>query len=220
MALIRNFARMRGHGSIHQTETDAGWATVTNSDEPLLYVATHGSSDRQSSPKPSQVIHLDRAGATELPRTHEQARPAGDRWQPPFGGGENHSQREIAAEAPRRSHTLESFWLAVPERHYRYHEAMDTFNDPAYFSNLTPTAYSVLDRAAASMDDPANRRDIDDSLRARAHAALAGIAPTEENLEHQVQDALKSLGIDLSEHSELLADAVRAVEDGAFTHSA
>lgn len=66
MALIRQFIELHGQGSIHRSETDAGWAKVLNGDEPLLYVATYGSDERRSSAKPSQVIQLDRERAAEL----------------------------------------------------------------------------------------------------------------------------------------------------------
>lgn len=66
MALIREFVPLHGQGSVHRSETDAGWAKVMNGDEVLLYIATYGSAERKSGPKPSQVIQLDRAGAAEL----------------------------------------------------------------------------------------------------------------------------------------------------------
>lgn len=75
MALIRNFTRMSNQGSVHQTETAAGWAEVGPSGQPLLYLATYGSTERQSGPKPSQVIHLDRAGAAELVRIIHEVFP-------------------------------------------------------------------------------------------------------------------------------------------------
>ena len=34
--------------------------------ERLLYIATYGSDGRQSGPKPSQAVHLDRERAAEL----------------------------------------------------------------------------------------------------------------------------------------------------------
>lgn len=66
MALIRKFTELRGQGSVHRSETDAGWATVMNGAETLLYIGTYGSDDRASRPKTSQVIQLDQARAAEL----------------------------------------------------------------------------------------------------------------------------------------------------------
>lgn len=96
---------------------------------------------------------------------------------------------------------------------------MSTFDDPAYYSKLTAAAYNVLDRAAAHMDDPGKRRDIDDTLRAQAHATLAGIAQSEGDVRLQVQDALAGLGIDVSRHQDLVTDATEAVLSGAFTRA-
>lgn len=66
MALIRRFFHLHGEGSVHRSETDAGWAKVLNGQEHLLYIGTYGSDQRQSKPKPSQVIQLDRERASEL----------------------------------------------------------------------------------------------------------------------------------------------------------
>jgi hypothetical protein len=75
MALIRDFTPLNGQGSVHRSETDAGWAKVMNGDETLLYIATYGSADRKSEPKPSQVIQLNRARATELVKIIEKVFP-------------------------------------------------------------------------------------------------------------------------------------------------
>ena len=75
MALIRDFMPLYGQGSVHRSETDAGWAKVLNGDETLLYIATYGSSERKSKPKPSQVIQLDRARAAELVKIIEEVFP-------------------------------------------------------------------------------------------------------------------------------------------------
>lgn len=66
MALIRRFIELHGQGSIHKTETDAGWASVSNGEEQILYIATYGSDERRSRSKPSQVLQLDRERAAEL----------------------------------------------------------------------------------------------------------------------------------------------------------
>ncbi|MGO1567865.1 MAG: hypothetical protein ACTHXC_07530 [Brachybacterium sp.] len=60
---------------MHRSETDAGWAKVINGDETLLYIATYGSAERQSKPKPSQVIQLDRERAAELLEIIDEAFP-------------------------------------------------------------------------------------------------------------------------------------------------
>lgn len=66
MALITRFIPLHGQGTVHRTETDAGWAKVLNGDQALLYVATYGSAERKSGQKTSQVIQLDRERAAEL----------------------------------------------------------------------------------------------------------------------------------------------------------
>jgi hypothetical protein len=66
VALVRRFIELHGQGSIHRSETDAGWANVPYGDEKLLYIATYGSDGRRSGPKTSQAIHLDRERAAEL----------------------------------------------------------------------------------------------------------------------------------------------------------
>lgn len=66
MALIRRFIALHGQGSIHRSETDAGWANAPYGDESLLYIATYGSDERLSGAKPSQVIQLDRERAVEM----------------------------------------------------------------------------------------------------------------------------------------------------------
>lgn len=66
MALIRRFIELHGQGSIHRSETDAGWANVPYGDDSLLYIATYGSDERLSGAKPSQVIQVDRERAVEL----------------------------------------------------------------------------------------------------------------------------------------------------------
>ena len=75
MALIREFIPLNGQGSVHRKETDAGWAKVLNGDETLLDIATYGSQERVSKPKPSQVIQLDRARAAELIKIIEEVFP-------------------------------------------------------------------------------------------------------------------------------------------------
>lgn len=66
MALIRQFFPLHSQGTMHRTETDAGWANVQDGDHTLLYIGTYGSTERQSRPKTSQVIQLDRERASEL----------------------------------------------------------------------------------------------------------------------------------------------------------
>lgn len=75
MALIREFIPLHGHGSVHRSETDAGWAKVLNGDETLLYIGTYGSDGRKSKPKTSQVLQLDRARATDLLKIIEEVFP-------------------------------------------------------------------------------------------------------------------------------------------------
>ncbi|HJB11455.1 MAG TPA: hypothetical protein H9786_13195 [Candidatus Brachybacterium merdavium] len=66
MALIRHFFELNSQGTVHRSETDAGWAKVQNGDQVLLYIGTYGSETRMSRPKTSQVIQLDRERASEL----------------------------------------------------------------------------------------------------------------------------------------------------------
>ncbi len=75
MALIRRFFPLHGGGSVHRTETDAGWARVLDGRRTLLYISTYGSPGRKSKPKPSQVIQLDRERALELARILEEVFP-------------------------------------------------------------------------------------------------------------------------------------------------
>lgn len=75
MALIREFIPLNGQGSVHRSETDAGWAKVLNGDETLLYIGTYGSEERKSKPKTSQVIQLDRARAADLLKIIEEVFP-------------------------------------------------------------------------------------------------------------------------------------------------
>lgn len=75
MALIREFIPLHSQGSVHRSETDAGWAKVLNGEETLLYIGTYGSQERKSKPKTSQVIQLDRARAGELIKIIEEVFP-------------------------------------------------------------------------------------------------------------------------------------------------
>lgn len=75
MALIREFIPLHSQGSVHRSETDAGWAKVLNGEETLLYIGTYGSPERKSKPKPSQVIQLNRARAGELIKIIEEVFP-------------------------------------------------------------------------------------------------------------------------------------------------
>ncbi|EYT48918.1 hypothetical protein [Brachybacterium muris] len=78
MALIRSFSKLTGGGVVHRTETDAGWALVQDGGHRLLYIATYGSDQRQSKPKSSQVIQLDRRGASELLKIIQDSFPGID----------------------------------------------------------------------------------------------------------------------------------------------
>lgn len=66
MALVRQFVPLHAQGTVHRTETDAGWERVMHGTETLLYIGTYGSADRKSQPKTSQVIQLNRERAAEL----------------------------------------------------------------------------------------------------------------------------------------------------------
>lgn len=75
MALLTKFIPLHGQGIVHRTTAEAGWAKVINGDETLFYLASYGSADRESISKPSQVTHLDRAGAVETLNALRQVFP-------------------------------------------------------------------------------------------------------------------------------------------------
>lgn len=75
MALIRKFFPLNSQGSMHRTETDAGWAEVHDGNKTFLYIGTYGSADRKSRPKTSQVIQVDRERAADLIRIIHEVFP-------------------------------------------------------------------------------------------------------------------------------------------------
>jgi hypothetical protein len=59
---------------VHPTTVDCGWQVVTGP-EPHLQLSTYGSDLRQSRPKVSQTIQIDRSGAEELMKIIRSAFP-------------------------------------------------------------------------------------------------------------------------------------------------
>lgn len=74
MAVIRSFTQTRNSATVHPTRVDCGWQVVPGT-EPYLQLSTYGSDHRQSKPKVSQTIQLDRAAAAELMKILEHAFP-------------------------------------------------------------------------------------------------------------------------------------------------
>jgi 5-methylcytosine-specific restriction protein B len=67
MARIRSLAPSHGDSRVHPTEVDCGWQVLRTADGTrLLQLSTYGSDDRQSQPKVSQTIQLDRDVARQL----------------------------------------------------------------------------------------------------------------------------------------------------------
>lgn len=68
MALVRNLARdQRANSRPHPTEVDCLWQVVTGpEDATLLQLSTYGSDNRESEPKVSQTLQLDRVVAVQL----------------------------------------------------------------------------------------------------------------------------------------------------------
>ncbi|MBZ5737523.1 hypothetical protein [Nocardioides mangrovi] len=68
MALVRTIEREERAGSrVHPTEVDCRWQVVHGAEGVTLFqLSTYGSDDRQSEPKVSQTIQLDREIAALL----------------------------------------------------------------------------------------------------------------------------------------------------------
>lgn len=66
MARIRLFFELDAPRYQHPSEVDCGWTIVNSDDGLLLHLSTGGSDNRQSGPKVSQTIQIDRARAQEL----------------------------------------------------------------------------------------------------------------------------------------------------------
>lgn len=52
----------------HRTQVDCGWQVIADGDRKLLQLSTYGSDERQSGPKVSQTIQVDRLVARNLVR--------------------------------------------------------------------------------------------------------------------------------------------------------
>jgi len=66
VAVVRSLEFEGVGGKPHPTEVDARWRVVQSSSGPLLQVSTFGSDERESEPKVSQTIQLDREVASQL----------------------------------------------------------------------------------------------------------------------------------------------------------
>ena len=67
MARIRKLSPETSSTSqVHPTQVDCRWQVVPAGDSVLFQLSTYGSDDRESRPKVSQTIQLDRQTAIEL----------------------------------------------------------------------------------------------------------------------------------------------------------
>lgn len=66
MVLIRKLEKGISNIKPHQSEVDATYQIVYSAAQPILHIATYGSDDRQSEPKVSQTIQLDKRTALLL----------------------------------------------------------------------------------------------------------------------------------------------------------
>jgi hypothetical protein len=67
MARVRSLSESQSDGRVHPTEVDCRWLVVrTESGPPLLQLSTYGSDTRESQPKVSQTIQIERTIARQL----------------------------------------------------------------------------------------------------------------------------------------------------------
>ena len=72
MARVRSLTQSQGDSRVHPTEVDCTWQVVRSAGgDVLLQLSTYGSDGRQSQPKVSQTIQLDRAAGAQLLRILE-----------------------------------------------------------------------------------------------------------------------------------------------------
>lgn len=74
-AHIRGFERTTNTTRPHPTPVDCGYQAVNGPDGTLLQLSTYGSDTRQSQPKVSQTIQVDRAAAVALLAILEETFP-------------------------------------------------------------------------------------------------------------------------------------------------
>ena len=75
MAVIKAFHRDASGSRRHPTAVDCHWQIINEPDGALLQLSTYGSDSRQSEPKVSQTLQLDRTSAAELLRIVNVAFP-------------------------------------------------------------------------------------------------------------------------------------------------
>lgn len=66
MALITTFRHRPDRDIAFKSTVECGWTVGTVRGERILHLETYGSSGRQVTGRPSQFVHLDKAGAAEL----------------------------------------------------------------------------------------------------------------------------------------------------------
>jgi hypothetical protein len=74
MAKIRTLSHDTSSGrGLHPTEVDARWQVLQDTNGLTLFqLSTYGSDSRESEPKVSQTLQIDKVGATELVRLLHQ----------------------------------------------------------------------------------------------------------------------------------------------------
>ena len=66
MARIDRFTASASSSRVHPTTVECGYQVVRDADATYLQLSTYGSEDRESEPKVSQTLQLDRQRAAEL----------------------------------------------------------------------------------------------------------------------------------------------------------
>lgn len=75
MAKIRSISPGTGASREHPTEVDCTYQVIHGQRERLLQLSTYGSDDRQSQPKVSQTLQIDRQHAADLVRILRETFP-------------------------------------------------------------------------------------------------------------------------------------------------
>lgn len=75
MAVVRSFFATPAHGTRHPTQVDCGYSVLEDDSGTVIQLSTYGSDRRQSQPKVSQTLQIDRQRAEELVRILRGAFP-------------------------------------------------------------------------------------------------------------------------------------------------